>query len=118
ADFLATTGASLIVGATGLAVTILVLQLVRKIRRGSPFDTGSVRRLYAAGLATWAGGAANLVATGLGAFAAADRPVIEELVYPAAVIQFGFVPIGAVFVVIAEVFRRGLALQKETEGLV
>ncbi|MDR2378853.1 MAG: DUF2975 domain-containing protein [Bifidobacteriaceae bacterium] len=118
ADFLATTGSSLIFGATGLAVMILVLQLVRKIRRGSPFDTGSVRRLYAAGLVTWAGGAANLVATSLGSFAAAARPVIEDLVYPAAFIQFDFVPIGAVFGVIAEDFRRGLALQKETDGLV
>jgi hypothetical protein len=118
ADFLATTGSSLAIGITGAGVAFLVLLVVRSVRTGSPFSSRNVRLLYWAGVATMIGGTVNLAVTAVGSFAAAARPAVEELVYPSALLNFGFVAIGAVFIVVAEVFRRGLALLRETEGLV
>jgi hypothetical protein len=118
ADFLATTGSSLVVGITGAGVALLVLLVVRSVRTGSPFSSRNVRLMYWAGVATMIGGTVNMAVTAVGSFAAAARPAVEELVYPSALLEFGFVALGAVFIVMAEVFRRGLALLRETEGLV
>ncbi|MDR0626572.1 MAG: DUF2975 domain-containing protein, partial [Bifidobacteriaceae bacterium] len=87
-------------------------------RRGSPFNGANVRRLYAAGIITMWGGVADLAVSGVGPLAASASPSLDGLVYPSTLLQFGFVGVGTVFIVVADVFRRGLILQRETEGLV
>jgi hypothetical protein len=117
ADIVATTGATLAVGLTGLAVSVILWQVVRSVRRGSPFHRANARRLYAAGSVTLGGGVVWL-ACAFGQIAVAARDDLDKIVYPSLTLQFGFVAIAAVLVVMAEVFRRGVALQAETEGLV
>jgi hypothetical protein len=118
ADFLATTGAGLIQGLTGVAVCLCLWRVARTIRLGAPFQPRNAGRLYAAGLICLGGGIADLAVSAGGQMAATFRGTVSDLIYPGLTLRFGFFVLGTVFVMLGEVFRQGVALQAETEGLV
>jgi Protein of unknown function (DUF2975) len=112
-------GGDLLRTATVLAVTFLLLLMVRSLRAGDPFTESNSRRIVWVALLVAIGGqaavlmdvmAGHLVVSGGQSFGGWGQfPLIID-VHPLAY--------GLVLAVIAAVFRHGVALRREVEGLV
>lgn len=104
-----------LLSAAGLAI---VLAMLRSARTGDPFDRVNLRRLQALTVLVLIGG--TLVSWG-GAFVRRwllDNSAVADIVPMD--FQFTFLPIigGVLLGVLAEVWRRGVAMRTELEGLI
>ncbi|MDR0433115.1 MAG: DUF2975 domain-containing protein [Bifidobacteriaceae bacterium] len=118
ADLLATVGSDLVFGICGTAACFLLWRVARTVRRGVPFEAANATRLYAAGLTCLAGGILQLLASAIGQFAVTAYGPLAGLTYMQLSLNLGWLPLGIVLCALGEVFRRGVALEADTKGLV
>ncbi|GHJ44150.1 hypothetical protein Cs7R123_14920 [Catellatospora sp. TT07R-123] len=117
-DRLAYVAPELLAQALILLVLWLLWRTVRTVPAGEVFTVGNARRMVGVGLAVAAGGSAvQLVAY------QAHRLVVEHSAAAGvvrAVFSFSWVPLvaGAVVLLLAEVFRQGVRLRADVDGLV
>jgi hypothetical protein len=118
ADLLATVGADLIAGLTGAVVCFILWRVARTVRQGAPFEAMNATRLSAAGIICLAGGALHVAVNALGQYVVSTRGALDGLVNVHLAGQLGWVALGVVLVALGQVFRRGVSLEADTEGLV
>ncbi|MDR2565594.1 MAG: DUF2975 domain-containing protein [Bifidobacteriaceae bacterium] len=118
AGFMATTGSDVILGLTSLVTCVFLWLVVASVRRGEPFDRRNVTRLYVAGVVCIGGSALYMLANAGGRMAATWGGTLEDLSRAEIALSFGPLAVGTLFAVMAEVFRRGMILRAETDGLV
>jgi len=114
-DFMATTGSTVL---SGLIVTVGIFflwRVVRTIRLGDPFDPANTRRLYTAGTLFLVGAAFSWVG---GFFTFVVLGWLSDYVDWSVNLPLDQFVLGFVVVMIAEVFRQGTRLRRDTEGLV
>ncbi len=115
ADVMATTGSTVIGGLIVVAAVFFLWRVVRTVRRGDPFDPANVARLYTVGCLFLAGAAFSWVSSLFTFGALADLSDYADWS-----VELGFTQLvlGLVVVLVAEVFRQGITLRRDTEGLV
>ncbi|MCL2465907.1 MAG: DUF2975 domain-containing protein [Micrococcales bacterium] len=114
-DFMATTGSTIIGGLIVVAGVVFLLRVLRTVRRGTPFDPANVKWLYSAGIC-FLGAGAFVWVSAFFTFFSLDR--LSDHVFWAVEIPLTPLILGLVVIVVAEVFRQGLKLSRDTEGLV
>ncbi|MDR3068815.1 MAG: DUF2975 domain-containing protein [Cellulomonas sp.] len=114
-DFMATTGSTVLNGLVVVAAIFFLWRVARTIRSGNPFDPANTRRLYTVGVLflvgaglSWAGAFFTFVALG----------PLSDYVDWSVEMRLDLLVLGLVVVTVAEVFRRGVTLRQDTEGLV
>ncbi|MEO7981372.1 MAG: DUF2975 domain-containing protein [Sporichthyaceae bacterium] len=108
-----------LVSLTGLVVLALLLLVARSLRSGEPFTVANARRVTAIGAALAVGGTfAPLVTdmTHLALLSATEAgPLVRTNEFT---ISFLWLVVGLVVASLGEVFRRGVALRVDVDGLV
>jgi DUF2975 family protein len=92
------------------AIALVVLLLVNDSRKGEPFTSSSVRRLWVAAGACMVGLVGSFVSS-MGEIGSK----IDGSLTPSSTISLVWVPVFLIFVALASVFRRGLAMRDEAE---
>ena len=92
------------------AIALVVFLLVNDARKGEPFTSSSVRRLWVAAGA----GMVGLVGSFMSSFGEIGSKVDGRLT-PSATFSLMWVPVSLIFVALASVFGRGLAMRDEAE---
>jgi len=116
ADFLATTGTNMLEALVALVALYFVLKVLRTVRDGDPFVHANARRLWTAGVVLMAGGGLTSLISQVSTMVALGR--LGD--YTTMESSFDLTPVlcGLVLVVLGEVFRQGIKLRADTEGLV
>lgn len=115
ADFMATTGSTVLSGLIVVAAVFFLWRVVRTIRWSNPFDPGNARRLYTAGVLFLAGAVFSWLSASFTFVALAD---LSDYVDWSVTFDLNQFLLGLVVVMVAEVFRQGIRLRHDTEGLV
>ncbi|MDQ7904954.1 DUF2975 domain-containing protein [Phytohabitans sp. ZYX-F-186] len=98
-----------------IAMLFLLVRIVREARRGDPFTAGNVRLLRLLGLTVIAGGLAADVVEEL-AYRALAAPIVDGPV--GGFFWSGWWLVGIAFLAIAEVFKRGVRMRVELDGVI
>ncbi|BCB76241.1 hypothetical protein GCM10022251_25550 [Phytohabitans flavus] len=98
-----------------IAMLFLLVRIVREARRGDPFTAGNVRLLRRLGVTLLAGGIAADLIEEL-AYRALVAPIIDGPV--GGFIWSGWWLSGIAFLAIAEVFKRGVRMRVELDGVI
>ena len=109
----------LLVAVTALVVMALLLFVARSQRRGEPFTLTNARRVSAIGVVVAVGGTLAPVVTQMAHSslleATAAGPLVRTNEFT---LSFLWVAVGLVVASVGEVFRRGVALREDLDGLV
>jgi len=92
------------------AIALVVFLLVNDARKGEPFTSSGVRRLWVAAGACMIG----LVGSFMSSFGEIGSKIDGSLT-PSATFSLMWVPVSLIFVALASVFGRGLAMRDEAE---
>ena len=114
-DFMATTGSTVLGGLVVVVAVFFLWRVVRTVRLGNPFDPANTRRLYTVGTLFLVGAALSWVGSAF-TFAALAR--MSDYVDWSVQMSLDQFFLGLVVVMVAEVFRQGIKLRRDTEGLV
>lgn len=112
-------GAPTLRGLLAIAVLGLLLLMVRTLRSGDPFVPANARRMYAIAATVGIGGLLADLLGQWGRHGVLDHPRVAPFVVRESY-HLSLMPlaIGLAIAVAAEVFRQGIALQADVEGLV
>jgi len=91
-------------------IALVVLLLVNDARKGEPFTSSSVRRLWVAAGACLVGQVGSVVSS-LGEIGSK----IDGSLTPSSTLSLVWFPVFLIFIALASVFRRGVALRDEAE---
>ena len=105
-------------GLATITVMILVIGILRTLRRGDVFVSSNVRRLYVIAGIVAIGGCALQGLSLWGYFGIVGHPSAEQYVRPAVELNLTPLIAGLAVAVGAEIFRQGLALRDDAQGLV
>ncbi len=109
----------LLVTGTAMVVMALLLLVARSQRRGEPFTLANARRVSAVGAVLAAGGTLAPFLTNVMHNALLESTAAAPLVRTNEfTISFLWVAVGLVVASVGEVFRRGVALREDVDGLV
>ena len=92
------------------AIALVVFLLVNDSRKGEPFTSSSARRLWVAAGACMVGLVGSFVSS-MGEIGSK----VDGSLTPSSTVSFVWVPVSLIFVTLASVFRRGLAMRDEAE---
>lgn len=112
-------GTTTLRGLLAIAVLALLLFMVRTLRSGDPFVPANARRIYAIAAIVGIGGPLTDLLGQWGRHGVLEHPRIAPLVVPESY-HLSLLPlaIGLAIAVAAEVFRQGIALRADVDGLV
>ena len=111
-------GSSLVSGLTILAVLLLLRRIAGTVREGGFFVADNARRLERLATVVLVGGMAAQLLEALGRHAVLGAPEVADRVVMSAEIAFLPVVAAVGLRILAEVFRQGVTLREDVEGLV
>lgn len=111
-------GSTLVTGFTIIAVLVLLRRTAATVRDGGVFVADNARRLERLATVVLVGGMGAQLLEALGRRAVLEAPAVVDRVVMSAEIVFLPVVLATGIRIVAEVFRQGVALRDEVEGLV